>query len=411
MPEDKSMPKSAVVLEAPDDIQNFLHNRTVANSRPDSFSCREGSPNGEYDLSIIQRGGLCAVERTLPTEDELAAMARKRNIAWEPESRNRVIQWWASDERVDRDGDIIRQDWNLANYANNPILLYGHEWESPPIGASLNEEVSDRETRGAKKYKGPGMLMTLLFADEQRNAFGDAIYRMAKAGFIRTGSVGFYPGRIIRVEDDEERDKLGLGPWGVIMENNELLEFSIVTIPSNVGAHQLSAAKGRGMLRETDLTFLREAMRLAFVRSPDTRIVPELLPDAWRRSDERLRSAWTLLYPKAPPSKDADFETPILIQDDAWLERMAAAQELAGDPAAETVPDVIELTTEEDGVIERIAAIDDRISSMEATLMDIRELLEARSDEPAPKEIADEIVEDGADTRSAALELLLSTKD
>src|ERR1051325_2146147 len=41
----------------------------------------------------------------------------------------------SSTEDVERAGEIVRQDgWDLANYKNNPIVLWGHDYYSLPIG-------------------------------------------------------------------------------------------------------------------------------------------------------------------------------------------------------------------------------------------------------------------------------------
>jgi len=40
-----------------------------------------------------------------------------------------------STEDIDRAGEIVRQDgWDFTNYKNNPIVLWGHDYYSLPIG-------------------------------------------------------------------------------------------------------------------------------------------------------------------------------------------------------------------------------------------------------------------------------------
>src|SRR6266436_4517309 len=43
-----------------------------------------------------------------------------------------------STEDLDRSGEIVRQNgWELANYKNNPIVLWGHDYYSLPIGICI----------------------------------------------------------------------------------------------------------------------------------------------------------------------------------------------------------------------------------------------------------------------------------
>jgi hypothetical protein len=47
----------------------------------------------------------------------------------------RRARFIASDETVDRYGDIIRASgWQLGNYRQNPVLLFGHQSDSLPVG-------------------------------------------------------------------------------------------------------------------------------------------------------------------------------------------------------------------------------------------------------------------------------------
>src|SRR5712672_1326038 len=44
-----------------------------------------------------------------------------------------------STEVTDRAGEIVRQSgWDLTNYKNNPIVLWGHDYYSLPIGVCVD---------------------------------------------------------------------------------------------------------------------------------------------------------------------------------------------------------------------------------------------------------------------------------
>lgn len=152
------------------------------------------------------------------------------------------IPWVLSTERVDRDGDIIRaQGWDLTNYKHNNILLFGH-WSGDPIGNVANCRVDGKRLIGD----------VVIAADADEVAGRTA--RLVDAGVLKTGSVGFKPKNVMRVQDDDERNALGLGRWGVVFEKQELLEFSIVSVPSNADALRLAVSAGS--IKGEDAEFL-----------------------------------------------------------------------------------------------------------------------------------------------------------
>lgn len=192
---------------------------------------------------------------TLPSADAIAELARNAGIKFEPGMEERVQPFWASDERVDRDGDIIRQNWELAEFLKNPIILFGHQWFSAPIGVSLITEVRDRID---DDFQGRALFMLPMFATAEQSEEADRVFRLVKAGFLKTGSVGFFPIEILIIDDADERASLGLGRWGVVFNRSKLIEFSMVSVPANPGAHTLSAVKA---LTEADVVRLRELRR------------------------------------------------------------------------------------------------------------------------------------------------------
>jgi hypothetical protein len=149
------------------------------------------------------------------------------------------LRWIYSDETVDRAGDIVRQNWELDSYKQNPVILWGHAFGSDsvadePIGRTVELGVSKKQLVGTIEFA---------VAESDRAA---RLYKLAAAGFINAGSVGFRPLEVRFVEDQAEREKLGLGRWGAVYERNELLEFSLCAIPCNPNAVQ-NALKSRAI--------------------------------------------------------------------------------------------------------------------------------------------------------------------
>lgn len=158
----------------------------------------------------------------------ICSKARPRTI----DAVARTIEWLASDETVDRAGDIIRvKGWSHDEWDNNPLILRNHDYDAPPLGL------------GTKAYKGktgedlPGFFVQgTIHGEDLLDETGRAYARQVLAGVMRASSVGFMPVSTTRPDSAEERQSLGLGPWGVVYEKASLLEHSVVTVPANPNA-------------------------------------------------------------------------------------------------------------------------------------------------------------------------------
>jgi hypothetical protein len=134
-----------------------------------------------------------------------------------------------STEDLDRAGEIVRQNgWEMANYKNNPIVLWGHDYYSLPIGVCL--ETYKTEVHGVPATGAKGV-----FYPAEINPLAQQVRRMYEFGVKNnmgvgcTTSVGFIP-----KEFDEDNNR--------IITRAELLEFSFVPIPANQG---VGPAQGR----------------------------------------------------------------------------------------------------------------------------------------------------------------------
>ena len=132
-----------------------------------------------------------------------------------------------STDDLDRAGEIVRQDgWDFSNYKNNPVVLWGHDYYSIPIGVCTDIAVEGNKTR-AKGF----------FFSAEINPFAQQVRKMYELGTKQgmgvgcTTSVGFIP-----KEFDEQNPS--------IITKAELLEFSFVPIPANQG---VGPAQGRAL--------------------------------------------------------------------------------------------------------------------------------------------------------------------
>ncbi len=178
-----------------------------------------------------------AIKKTKFTPDEVKALCKARNIEYQDGDETRMAVFEISNERVDRDGDIIVQDgMDMKNFRANPVVLWGHDGFSPPIGASLKEELD-------KSGGSPKWVATVLF--HKATDLANSVCELVKMGYVRAVSVGFrpkMPGGVV-FPDESMRAELGMRPGGVIFRMTELFEFSVCSIPANPFALSRETAK------------------------------------------------------------------------------------------------------------------------------------------------------------------------
>jgi len=141
---------------------------------------------------------------------------------------DRTIRFVASDETVDRYGDVISADgWQLANFRKNPIFLWGHDYDRP-IGRVVKVGVEDGRLMASAKLAAQGA-----------SEFVDGLWALIKEKIIRAVSVGFTVDSdkdYEYIRDEEER------VTGLHFLRQELLEISLVAVPANPSA--LLVARG-----------------------------------------------------------------------------------------------------------------------------------------------------------------------
>lgn len=201
----------------------------------------------------------------------------------------------ASTDDEDRHGDIVRQDWKLAQYRANPVILWMHDHMQAPIGRA-------KSAKTVKGEDGRSRLMIDVEWDASGvNPLAETIAAQFTSGYLSTGSVGFVPSkRTFRnqlSEDHSAYKPLGKGQpqymHGMYLEGNNLLEFSATTIPANPNARAvrawaqeaedpaeqvkrlLSESGARAELRSMMLDWLRQdpemlqAVRAAYLSAPE----------------------------------------------------------------------------------------------------------------------------------------------
>ena len=162
-----------------------------------------------------------------PGAAELFAM-RATSIAPDLSNDNgRIITYIFSDDSVARDGHTIASDgWQLAAFRENPVFLFAHDQDQPPIGRVVDVGPTGGKLRGAVEY-----------LDRDIYPFADTIFQMVKRGFLNAVSVSWLP-----IDWKFSKDKSRQG--GIDFLKQELLEVSQVPVPALATALVQARAAG-----------------------------------------------------------------------------------------------------------------------------------------------------------------------
>jgi uncharacterized protein len=163
----------------------------------------------------------------------------------------------ASDESIDRMGDVVRADgWDLAAYKRNPVFLWAHDYTRTPIGRS--------EWVGVD---GQRLLATMEFAPTEFAKEVETLYRQR---FLRAVSVGF------RAREFRFRK----GPQGAVdgieYTKQELVEISAVPVPANPQALARALDGGLAVPRMRGLFSAAEGERSDLSGSDAARVIAGL---------------------------------------------------------------------------------------------------------------------------------------
>jgi HK97 family phage prohead protease len=126
---------------------------------------------------------------------------------------------------IDRDRDTVSvEGWSLDNYRKNPVVLWAHDYAGLPVGRA--ESIIARNGQ---------LIARMQFVPGEVYPFAETVRQLIDGGWVKATSVGFRP---LKWAINEERG-------GYDFEEQELLEFSLVPVPSNPEA--LVQARASGM--------------------------------------------------------------------------------------------------------------------------------------------------------------------
>ncbi|KRA42105.1 phage major capsid protein [Devosia sp. Root635] len=236
-------------------------------------------------------------------------------------SKGEGMDFILSDGTVDRYGDIVEPSgWDLTNFKNNPIALFGHS-SSFPIGSWENVRVEGGKLIGRLKLAARGTSARI-----------DELIGLLEQGILRAVSVGFAP---VEWEAIDPKD-----PWGGSRyTKQQLLECSLVSIPANPSA--LAKAKALGLSDEI--------MSLAFGEQADV-----------RRRDVSTPGKHAVSTSKPPKSKGSNMSTLAKRIEDAENELVAKRDKL------------VELTSSDDIDNDAVESLNGEIETLERTVTNLK---------------------------------------
>lgn len=162
----------------------------------------------------------------------------------------------------DRDGEVVvsRGVQNLDRYLkNNPVILWGHRWDEPPVGKATGAELFDDRLE-----------LTIEWADTE---FGREVKYLFDGGFMSSFSIGFLP----------RNGEIRGGAWH--HTEWDLLEVSAVPIPAN----EFAVIQRSLQNDNTDSVQLAKVKRLVYqpvaaeAEKPETKSWGEQLADRYLR--------------------------------------------------------------------------------------------------------------------------------
>ena len=186
---------------------------------------------------------------------------------------------------VARDGAIIDPaGWDFSNYDRNPVVLWMHDDRAMPFARTIERIATEKELIARAEF-------------DMEDPMGAQVFRKIANGYINATSVRWLPKRTEQRTIGEGADKHEV----LAFVEQELLEWSWVTIPSDPGALIMRADGTPFSIADylaptflPDLHWLRE-LRLppelppnGHHAQPDTQKLERLLVRYFERRNQRL---------------------------------------------------------------------------------------------------------------------------
>jgi len=161
---------------------------------------------------------------------------------------SRIIPFILSTFTRDRHRTVLNQDnWQLDNYRKNPVIAYQHNLYgglcTDPDPDNIIGKSNRIEVKGVKKER--RLIADAEFEPGESNVLAEKIFRKILFGSLSRSSVGFLEVGQGKYGDGDEAE--GEERETYYFDGQELLEWSVVNIPSNpdAGKRDLALRKMR----------------------------------------------------------------------------------------------------------------------------------------------------------------------
>ena len=156
------------------------------------------------------------------------------------DEEKRTVEFVASDSSVDSYGTVLPVDkWDLRRYESNGIVGYMHDVYGDSWTKSADPD--DVIGKGVAFIEDDRLIVRITFEPKDLNPRADKIFRKLQFGSLHAVSVGFRATAKGHMGDEERGEDPNVYYYGGM----ELLEVSVVNIPSNANALKRSLEEER----------------------------------------------------------------------------------------------------------------------------------------------------------------------
>ena len=156
------------------------------------------------------------------------------------DEESRTVEFVASDNSVDSYKTVLPVDkWDLTRYSGNGIVGYMHDVYGTSWTKSADPD--DIIGKGVAFVEDEKLIVRITFEPKELNERADKIFRKIQFGSLHAVSVGFRATAKGHMGDEER----GEDPNVYYYAGQELLEVSVVNIPSNANALKRSMEEER----------------------------------------------------------------------------------------------------------------------------------------------------------------------
>lgn len=166
----------------------------------------------------------CVVKHYVAKAEEMPKPMDDEEHPMDDDSQPRKIAFTISTGDIDREGDTISPDgWDFKNYLTNPVVLWCHDYYMPPVAIAESVTVEGGRVRSVVEFPPKG-------AFEMSDCLWRAVGGVKRADgslyrLVYAASVGMLPREWSYVDGED-------GRWGIDFTKQELLEWSLVTVPA-----------------------------------------------------------------------------------------------------------------------------------------------------------------------------------